>query len=339
MKTVVLDRDVVETEVKPHHLLAEYRRLLERDVTARLLQGLEECSCPGCGGGEKRPAFSRFGMSYCQCRVCHSLFVSPRPTESALVSFYRESEAACFWRQELLPATREARRAKLFRPRAQWLLDVVDEFQPQARKALAVGYHNELLLEELLAQEQQLFEIVVANPVADIEFAGQALAGVRLSPVPLQAVARLGPADLFMAFDILDRCADLEGLFGAARAVLPPGGLLLGTTTLGSGFDVQVLWERAEGIYPPERLNLLTVEGLTLLAGRHGFEVLEFSTPGMFDTDEVQRAVREQPEADWPRFIRYLVENRGEEALGALQGFLQRFRLSSFARIVLRRLA
>jgi hypothetical protein len=339
MKTVVLDRDMIEMEVRPHVLLAEYRRLLAQGVAEMLLLGLKDCICPGCGGTEKSLAFSRFGMNYCQCPVCHSLFVSPRPTEAALISFYRESEAARFWRQELLPATREARRAKLFQPRAQWLLDAVDEFRPQARRALAVGYHNELLLEELLAQEQQLFEIVVANPVADIEFAGRMLERVCFIPTPMHAVAELGQVDLFLAFDILDRCPDLEALFVAARSVLLPGGLLLGTTILGSGFDIQVLWERAEGIHPPERLNLLTVEGMNLLFERHGFEVLEFSTPGMFDAEEVQRAVREQPGADWPRFIRYLAENRGEEALGALQEFLQRFRLSSFARIVLRRLS
>lgn len=338
MKTVVLDRDVVEMEVKPRDLLIEYRRLLAREVPERLSRGLKECACPGCGSTRNNQAFSRFGLDYCQCAVCHSLFVSPRPSEEELTAFYRDSEAIRYWRQEILPATKEARRTKLFRPRAQWLLDVVDEYRPQARQALAVGYHNDLLIEELMDLEGHLFQVMVTNPVADIEFADRRLPGVQICPMPLAEVVGLGPVDLFMAFDILDRCADLGVLFAAARAALAPGGLLLGTTTLGSGFDIQVLWERAPGIYPPERLNLLSVEGLTTLFGRYGFEPLEFSTPGMFDAEEVRRAVREQPEAGWPRFIRYLVENRGEETMGALQEFLQRFRLSSFARIVLRRI-
>jgi len=338
MKTVVLDRDLVEMEVKPHHLLAEYRRLLAQGVEERLCRQLAECPCPGCRGDRHTPAFPRSGLEYRQCLDCHSLFVSPRPSEEALSSFYRDAEAIHYWRREILPATREARRTKLFRPRAQWLLDVVDEYRPEARRALAAGYHNDLLLEELHHLEQELFEVVVTNAAADIEFAGQQLPGVRIQPTPLAGLTALGPVDLFMAFDILDRCADLEALFAAARTVLAPGGLLLGTTTLGSGFDVQVLWDRAPGVYPPERLNLLTVEGLSALFARHGFEALEFSTPGMFDAEEVQRIVREHPEANWPRFIRYMVENRGEETLGALQEFLQRFRLSSFARLVLRRL-
>ena len=72
---------------------------------------------------------------------------------------------------------------------------------------------------------------------------------------------------------------------------------------------------------------------------RHGFDALEFSTPGTFDVEIVQRAIHADPENDWPRFIRYLIENRDEDALNALQEYLQAYRLSSFARLVLRRLA
>ena len=111
-------------------------------------------------------------------------------------------------------------------------------------------------------------------------------------------------------------------------------GLLLATTTLISGFDLQVLWDRSNSIFPPDRLNLLSVEGLTKLLERHGLNLLEFSTPGMFDVEIVRRAILSDPDADWPRFIRYLVEKRDENAFDALQEYLQRFRLSSFARVV-----
>ena len=237
-----------------------------------------------------------------------------------------------------LPLTREARREKLFRPRAGWILDVVDEYLPAARLGIAVGYHNDLLLKELYRQESGFCEIQVANTAADIEFASVELTRVEVRPTPLDALGDLEPADLFLAFDILDRCADLETLAAQARKLLAPQGLLLGTTTLGSGFDVQLLWERAEGVYPPERINLLSERGLGALWERHGFEILEFSTPGMFDVETVRHAIEADPEGDWPRFMRYLVESGNEGALEALQEYLQRFRLSSFARVALRKI-
>ena len=337
MRTVVLDRDMIEGEVKPHDLVAEYRRLLDEDVRERLVEGLVHCCCPGCRAEDAGEAFIRSSLQYLHCNICSSLYVSPRPGEEALASFYRDARSVVFWQEKILPTTREARREKIYRPRAQWLMDVVDEYRPLTERCVVVGYHNELLVEELLNQVEEPFAIVVTNPSADIEFAEAQLPGVTVQPMAISRIGDLGQVDLLLAFDILDRCADPEALFRAADEVLEPGGLLLATTTLGSGFDVQLLWDMAGDIQPPERLNLLSVEGLTQLCLRHGFEILEFSTPGMFDVEIVCQTIAEQPEGDWPRFMRYLAERGDSEALGALQEYLQRFRLSSFGRIALRK--
>jgi hypothetical protein len=337
MRTVVLDRAVFEGDVKPQEMLHEYRRLLAADMGRIAAGELADTACPGCRNKEAEPAFARFGMEYLCCRNCQSLYVSPRPSEEALVDFYRNADSARFWRETILPATREARTAKVYRPRAQWVLDVIDEYRPGPDNAIAVGYHNDLLIEELTRQDQHSFDILVTNAIADIEFADTQIPGVEVRPMSVDQLGGLAMTDVFLAFDVLDRCVDPELLFARAHEILAPGGLLLATTTLGSGFDIQVLWEHAEGVYPPERLNLLSVEGLTDLFQRHGFEALEFSTPGMFDVESVLHEMASQPEGELPRFIRYLMKNRGDEAREALQEFLQRFRLSSFGRIALRK--
>ena len=337
MRTVVTERDVVEVEVKPHDLIGEYHRLLDQDVQVRLLEKLVDCRCPGCLADVASVAFTRSGLKYMHCGVCSSLYVAPRPPEKILDDFHRNAPSALFWQEKILPATRDARREKLYRPRVEWLLDVVDEYRPRARTCLAVGYHNRLLVEELQILSGEEFAITVANPSADIEFAGVALPQVTVRATGITQLTGLEPTDLVLAFDILDRSPDPEQLFEAAAAALVPGGLLLATTTLGSGFDIQMLWEDAENIYPPERLNLFSVEGLTQLCQRHGFEILEFSTPGFFDVEIVRHAVAARPDGPWPRFVRYLAEMRDDEALQALQEYLQRFRLSSFGRIALQK--
>ena len=337
MRTVVTERDIVEIEVKPRDMIVEYRRLLDQDVQARLLEGLVDCQCPGCLADSASVAFTRSGLQYKHCDVCSSLYVAPRPPEEALEAFHRNAPAALFWQEKILPATQDARREKLYRPMVQWLLDVVDEYRPRAKTCLAVGYHNRLLIEELQALAGEELAITVANPSADIEFAGADLPEVTVRAAGIAQLTGLEPADLILAFDILDRSPDPEQLFEEAAAALAPGGLLLATTTLGSGFDVQMLWEAAENIYPPERLNLFSVEGLTQLCQRHGFEIMEFSTPGFFDVETVRHAVDARPDGPWPRFVRYLAEMRDGEALQALQEYLQRFRLSSFGRIALQK--
>lgn len=339
MKTIVLDSDLLELEIKPDTLLDEYRRLIAKDVKERFVEPdrLMSLACPGCHSELGAIVFEKFGLKYVECAVCGTVYVSPRPTEENIVDFYRSSKTAHFWRDRILPKTRDVRREKLYRPQARWLLDVVDRYRPGATIGLVLGYHNNLLIEELMHQEQDLFQMIVTNPIADIEYSGRDYAGVSLEPMMLDSLFPFDPVDLILAFDVLDRCADPEALFAAAYHILAPGGLILVSTTLSSGFDLQVLWERSESIYPPDRLNLLSVEGLTALFERHGFEALEFSTPGRFDVEIVQRALTEHPEGEWPRFIRYLITNRDKNALNALQDFLQAYRLSSFARLVLRK--
>jgi hypothetical protein len=341
MKTVVLDRDLLELEIKPQAMLDEYRELLAAEVQSQLAagKGLQTSACPGCLGKDAKPAFEIFGLAYRECVRCSSVYVSPRPTEDALADFYRNSKAAQYWREKILPATKEKRQEKVYRPRIHWLLDILDRHRPSVELGVSVGYHSDLLVAELKRQVDDPFAIIVTNPAADIELKGIDLAKVTIKPTSSADLPSLRPADVVLAFDYLDRCADPDGFFAGAAACLDDGGLLLASTTLISGFDLQVLWERSNSIFPPDRLNLLSVEGLSALFERHGFEMLEFSTPGMFDVEIVRRAILADPQADWPRFIRYLVENRDENAFNALQEYLQRFRLSSFARVVGRRLA
>ncbi len=224
--------------------------------------------------------------------------------------------------------------SQLIRPRAQWLLDIVDKLRPDAKLGISLGHHSDLMIEQLAKLENNLFRFMIINPVADIECQDMNLKNVSVNPVSLSEIDRLEPVDVVLAFDYLDRISDPESCFNKIEKLLSTGGLFIANATLISGFDLQVLWDRSESIYPPDRLNLLSAEGVENLLNRHGFETIEFSAPGTFDVDIVKRAINNNPDIDCPRFIRYLIETRDENALRELQKYLQKNRLSSYGRIV-----
>lgn len=90
---------------------------------------------------------------------------------------------------------------------------------------------------------------------------------------------------------------------------------------------------------PPEKLNLLSVEGFQFLFPDEHWEVCELSTPGIFDVDVVKRHIETLPDDDrWHRFMKYLLLNREENARAAFQEFLQTYQLSSFLRLTLRKI-
>jgi len=292
MKTVVSLQDLLEFEIRPGALLAEYERLTEAAVRGWAAAELQSIACPGCGRDRPAPAFDRFGLHYQECGYCGSLYLSPRPDERRLAEHALSSVPAQFWRERVLAATEDARREKILLPRGDWVHDALAEYAPGAR-----------LVHEL---------------------------------VPNGGSLPADPADAITAFETLDRAADPRRLVAAAHAALRPGGILFVTAPCVSGFELQVLWERARSIAPPDKINLLSIRGFQSLFSE-GWEIVEFSTPGLFDVEAVTRAVAADPDAPWPRFVRTLVSDTDAQQRSEFQEYLQRARLASFARLVVRK--
>ena len=99
MKTVVLDQNVVELEVKPQAMLQEYRQLLAKDVKTWLAipDQLTHRACPGCQADTSNLAFEKFGFTYLECQQCHSAYVSPCPSAETLTNFYRTARSSTYW--------------------------------------------------------------------------------------------------------------------------------------------------------------------------------------------------------------------------------------------------
>src|SRR3989338_2660212 len=135
----------------------------------------------------------------------------------------------------------------------------------------------------------------------------------------------------------LDRVDDPVALLHAVHQRLVPGGLLFVTALVASGFDMAVLGLRNLYLYPPDRTNCFTLQGLQSVLERAGFGLLEVSTPGVLDLEIVQAHRRQDPALALSAFEEQLLAV-DQETREAFQAFLQQQRLSSFARLVARKL-
>ncbi len=318
MKTVVSLQDLVDHEIHPGPLVQEFHTRTASSMAALMTTPLEEVACQACGGADSVPAFAKFGLSYRLCSSCESVFASPRPSASALVEYARSSPAATFWRDRILDETRVVRAEKLVRPRAEWVADGIAEYCPDARHGIDLSPSGMPLQSDLTALAPDL------TTFRSAEGRGREWTGE-------------GPVDVVTAFDTLDRAADVRALVADVASVLRPGGLFFVTAPSISGFDFQVLWDRSPAILPPEKMNLLSIEGFRRLFDAGAWQIRELSTPGVFDVEKVREAMLAAPEADWPRAIRGLVLGTDESGRLELQAYLQRHRLASFARLIVRR--
>lgn len=330
MKTIVSMQDLRELEIKPSDLLNEYRRLFEGEVRALWKEKLpiQLDACPACGTAKPMAVFEKWGVPYSKCVQCDSLFASVRPDEDGLMKFYTGSPAVRFWREKVLHATEAARLEKLLVPRCEWILDGLSEYAPDAVTALDHTPFGAPLLKLLADQLPGLESLIGSHPLsgkADHEKIIPSAGALYAKPPP--------KADFITAFDAFDRASNPKQFVDAIRECLNPGGVAFLTATSASGLEIQLLGARSPSVLPPDRLNLFSIEGLEAIFPESEWEICEISTPGMLDVEVVQRHLGKGESA----FFDYVVRARGPECLGALQEFLQANRLSSFARLIVRR--
>jgi hypothetical protein len=337
MKTIVSVQEISEFEIKPQKAVAHWRELVETEISQRWADrsGWRRVDWPTCNQNDEIPAFERYGIAYVECPACGSLFAPFRPSENDLWAWYRESAPARFWREQLLPASEEIRREKITRPRADWVLDGIAEYVPSASRLVDISAYGRALVDLVAAENPGLVKLVAAGMTADLE--GVSTPRVHVTPRRVADLAALGPVDVVIAIDALDRAADLGALVEAFKQLLAPGAVVFATTPVASGFDIQTLWERSPTVIPPDKLNLPTVAGLQQIFAAPTWELLELSTPGVFDVEMVRRAIVDEPDLNWPRVVRALVERTGSGGRNELVEFLQANRLTSFARLVVRR--
>lgn len=326
-----------EDDIRPQELFDRYLALARRDAE-RLLEGrarFEPVSCPACGSSSATPDFEKLGFTYSSCDACGSLFVTPRPTAEQILGFYRDSDSVRFWSTDFFRVTAEARRAKIFRPRALFISDLAKNHLPQGRRTLAdIGAGYGIFLEE--ARDVGVFERITAiEPAPSLAEVCRGK-GFPVVPKAAEDVGREDVvADVATAFEVLEHLHAPLPFLAAAKRFIRPGGILVFTTLTCTGFDIRALWSRSKSVHPPHHINLLSVQGLRRLVERAGLELMELSTPGQLDVDILRNALLDDPSIPVGRFERAMAM-ADEPVRAEFQRFLRDHHLSSHVRVVAR---
>lgn len=325
METRVVHIDLISSEIKPQDLLARYFKKVAEDCEKFFpASARKKVPCPGCGSNEVRESFSKFGMQYIVCGGCYSYYVGERPAQAAIDSFYRESRAREFWLADLWTKTLEQRRGKILEPFLEWMASYLSD------SATVI---------ELYPHQWGLTEL--SKPwnwkVVEPQFPTK-LCPVKNLNAMMVSAKDAGQADAVCLMDTIGRAADPKALLSEVHKMLKPGGMCFMSSLLSSGLELMVLKDTSDTVFPPDRLNVLSYEGINRLIEAAGFETVEFSTPGVLDMQIIREAI-EKKHAAVPQFFNYILETRkDEELVTAFQDFLQTYRLSSQARIVLRKI-
>lgn len=333
MSEVVGSSRLREEEIRPADLFDEYLRLAAIDVGTYFSEtDRTAVACPACGSrGEV--AFSKEGFVYEECPACETLFVSPRPPAEAFSRYYTEAPSVEFWATDFYRATAESRREKIWRPKAQRVVDAIRRHGDEHHSIVDIGGGYGIFAEEISAIWDRSVTIIEPGPALaeqcrsrGLEVVQAFMADVRREQLPE------GPLT-FTSFELVEHLHDPGDFLSAVHRVMASGDLLIFTTLSSHGIDVRSLWDRSRSVAPPHHINLLNPRSMSLLCESIGLEVLSATTPGRLDVDimEVQ-----QDDID-SRFLRSFLKFATEFEKTELQEALAALGWSSHMEFVVRK--
>ena len=112
-----------ESEIRPKAIFDEYLRLAAIDTKLYFSNSKKtKINCPACNK-EGKESFKKNNFKYSVCNNCLTVFVSPRPSSESFSDYYRKSQSAKYWATTFYKKTEDARREKIWKPKAELILN------------------------------------------------------------------------------------------------------------------------------------------------------------------------------------------------------------------------
>ena len=310
--------------VKPLEPLLAYRTYCVDATRAALNSGAEpRIQCPACGSSSARWNEIE-GMEYARCVQCSTLYLQNVPRLSDWARVLSQVSQQRNSPRTLHTSILQSRAENVYEPKLDWIHNTLRLHGVLHPRVLEVttppSQFSRLLSESPLFVEAKTIDESSLMASSSAVSSGNA------------------PAEAAVLLESLDRAHDPLKLLGGVSQMLRTGGLVFVTALVCSGFDMVVLGAQNMYLYPPDRANCFSLDGLERLLIRAGYKPVELSTPGVLDVEIVAVHQKHNPSLNLSSFEQQLMSG-DQETRTAFQSFLQQNRMSSFARVVARRVS
>lgn len=278
-----------ENDIRPDSLFTEQAKRFASDIRRLLTRKSAFVSvlCPACDSARSRPAFEKFELSYLHCEECATIYMSPRPTPAILEHYYSTSENYAYWNEYIFPASENARRERIVRPRARRLAEICARHGIPREILLEVGAGFGTFCDEI--GKLGLFSRAIAvEPTPGLAASCRAK-GLEVLEMPIEHVnLESERVNVVASFEVVEHLFSPQDFVRACARLLSPGGALVLTCPNVKGFDIATLGPLSDAI-DVEHLNYFHPESLSLLVARCGLETIEVITPGELDAELVRK--------------------------------------------------
>ena len=268
--------------------MAEQKRLFQLDIRDLLKRKKEfvTVSCPACQLKKYKPEWRKYTLTFVTCAHCGTVFTNPRPTPEILDYYYRHSRNYAYWNTYIFPVSENARREKIFKPRAHLIKRLCAKHGINTGTLVDVGAGFGTGCEEV--KRLKLFRRIIAvEPNPELAKTCRAK-GIETIEQRIEDSAFNGGIDVITNYEVIEHLFSPKDFLRGCATALPRGGIIIITCPNGLGFDVSVLKEVSD-VIDIEHLNYFNPHSLGLLLERYGFTVIERLTPGKLDAELVRK--------------------------------------------------
>lgn len=324
-----------ETDIRPDEMIEKQEAYIEADREKLLRQEKDfvEISCPACNSGGSELIFVKNGLRYVTCKACKTLYVNPRPTAEILGKFYSESAVYEYWNKSIYPASDNARREFVFRPRVEKIVNFCKKYGLENVAMMEIGAGYGTFCDE--ARTSGFFKDVIAIEPTRAGAESCRKKKINVLEQPIEAVSLDSSViDVIASFEVIEHLFSPKELLINCSRLLRKGGLVVFSCPNIVGFDNLVLGSASPTI-DHEHLNYFNPHSLEHLVTTCGFNVLEILTPGKLDAEIVRKQVlKGNYTLDDQSFLHHILIERWDELGLNFQNFLADNRLSSHMWIV-----
>ncbi|MBM3249749.1 MAG: class I SAM-dependent methyltransferase [Candidatus Omnitrophica bacterium] len=324
-----------EKDIRDKDKLKLYLKLVQEDCKAFLnsKKALVKVKCPACQEDKHILEFKKSCFEYVTCLNCSTLYAKTRLSFDSLKEFYGRSASTDFWVKEFFMPVAEARREKIFRPRAEFITEYFGKDPAWQIGDIGAGFG--LFLDELHKLWGQSSYIAIEPSLEQAELCGKLDLKAECSTLE-ELKGYDNSFNLLTAFELFEHLYDPSVFLSSVYRLLKKGGWLFLTTLNGEGFDIRILWEDSKAIYPPCHINFFNPGSIRHLLTREGFEAVKIETPGQLDWDIVEGAIVNDS-IKLGKFWETFARKGKSEAKDELQDWIRRNNLSSHMRVLARK--
>lgn len=322
-----------EKDIRDPDVLKHYFVLLEKD-SAKILasdNSIERIDQKKWGLGAAVVEFEKGGYNYEKCIETDTLFVNPRPKFEVLMKFYSSSESSTYWVHDFFLPKIDIRREKIFRPRAEYVQEKFENLTEMRIGDIGAGFG--LFITELQKLNKSNLNIEAIEPSEDMAAICRGKGIVINENMLENLVGVTEKYDLLTSFELFEHLHDPLVFLKDCFELLNPSGYVYLTTLNSHGFDIQILWEKSNSIFPPHHLNFFNPISIEKLLRLVGFENIEISTPGELDMDIIHNVYKNGYNG-LPRFLDSIFKFGTAKTLDNFQQFIKSNNLSSHMQVI-----